>query len=331
MSAHRSPLLGTGRLTVVLLAAAAAVSAYPWQAGRERWVLGVGFVVAAAALVRWRGVPVTTTLWRWIALHRSAKPGRRVLGASDETRVTAVVGVAAPAQGPDVLPLALIARYLDRYGLTADAIRVTSREVGEHADGRERTTWIGLTFSAVDNLVALQARSPEIPLSETAGVVARRLADHLRESGWVAGVAEPEHLPGLDLRESRETWHGVVGDEGDHLAAYRLALGPDTPDVLTRLWSHPTLETWTVLEVTGSGEDQTLALATAFRTDARPAGAPLVGLIPQPGNQRAALEALDLLSVRRLDGHAVGSGDVLSRLSWPSSTARRLPVGSVSG
>ena len=91
------------------------------------------------------------------------------------------------------MPLPLIAGYLDRYGLRADTIRVTSRDI-DHQAGRERTTWIGLTFSATDNLAALQARSPQIPLDQTAAVVARRLADHLRESGWVTGVVEPDDI-----------------------------------------------------------------------------------------------------------------------------------------
>ena len=87
-----------------------------------------------------------------------------------------------------MLPLPLIAGYLDRYGIRADKVRITSRD---NASGA-RETWIGLTISAVDNLVALQARSARIPLHETAQVAARRLADHLREIGWEASTSGPK-------------------------------------------------------------------------------------------------------------------------------------------
>ena len=52
-----------------------------------------------------------------------------------------------------MLPLALITRYLDRYGIRADKIRITSRDNASDASRRE--TWIGLTVSAADNLAAL--------------------------------------------------------------------------------------------------------------------------------------------------------------------------------
>ena len=58
-------------------------------------------------------------------------------------------------------------------------------------------TWIALTVSAADNLAALQARSARIPLQETTQVAVRRLADHLREIGWEAGMVGPDDVPGL--------------------------------------------------------------------------------------------------------------------------------------
>jgi type VII secretion protein EccE len=72
----------------------------------------------------------------------------------------------------------------------ADWIRVTNRDSG--ADG---TTWIGLTLDAADNLAALQARSAEIPLQETAETVIRRLRDHLREFGFDTSVVERADVP----------------------------------------------------------------------------------------------------------------------------------------
>ncbi|OBI06707.1 hypothetical protein AWC18_04950 [Mycolicibacter nonchromogenicus] len=332
MSTYRSSWPGTGRITLVLFVAVAAASAYPWQSARERWVLGIGLAVAVTALVRVRRLPLTTLLWRRVTLNRGKHGERRAHKTVTDPRATALLSVAAPQDDTDALPLPLIARYLDRYGLRADTIRVTSRDVGDQNGLRERTTWIGLTFSAVDNLAALQARSAEIPLDKTAAVVARRLADHLRESGWAASLVEPDEIPGLDAAGSRETWHSVVQDGGDHLAAYRLTPGHDLPDLVAKVWTYPASETWTALELAGSGDDQTLAFAAAFRTDAQPgAGGPLPGLSPQPGVQRAALAVLHPSSVQRLDGHAVVARDWLARLHWPSSTARRSPADATVG
>lgn len=61
----------------------------------------------------------------------------------------------APEDDSDVLPLPLIAGYLDRYGIRADKIRITSRDNASDASRRE--TWIGLTLSAPENLAALRA------------------------------------------------------------------------------------------------------------------------------------------------------------------------------
>ncbi|MGB3331632.1 MAG: type VII secretion protein EccE [Mycobacterium sp.] len=331
MSTYRSALPGTGRITLVLLAVVAAATAYPWQSVREHWVLGIGVVLVVALSAQWRGLPLTTILRRRATINNPKHGERRARRPIADPRVTALLNVAAPQEDPDLLPLPLIARYLDRYGLQADAIRVTSRDVGDHAGARERTTWIGLTFAAVDNLAALQARSPEIPLHQTALVVARRLADHLRESGWVANAVEPDDIPRLDAGDSRETWHGLAQEGGDYLAAYRLAPGQDLPELLTKVWSYPAPETWTALELAGADDHQTLAFASAFRSGAQPAGVPVSGLSPQPGNQRVSLAVLHPSSVQRLDGHAVAQRDVLTRLRWPSSTVRRSPVDATVG
>lgn len=64
----------------------------------------------------------------------------------------------------EALPLSLIASYLNRYGLRADKIRITNRCI---AGGISRT-WLAMTVSAADNLGALVARSPSVPLEQTA-------------------------------------------------------------------------------------------------------------------------------------------------------------------
>ena len=41
-----------------------------------------------------------------------------------------------------------------------------------------------MTLGVAENLAVLRARPPRIPLRDTAEVAGRRLADHLRETGW---------------------------------------------------------------------------------------------------------------------------------------------------
>jgi type VII secretion protein EccE len=322
VSVHRSTSLPTGRITLVLLAVAAAGIAFPWHSARERWVLGVAVVAVIVLLSWWQGLPVTTILRRRLAILRPNRGTRRAPESVTDVRATALLRVTPPQASPDILPLLLIAGYAERYGLRADAIRVTSRDSTSEAGTRERETWIGLTLSAAANLAALQARSSQIPLHDTAEVAARRLADHLRESGWTAALAAPEDVPTPYPRSARETWAGISQGSANHTAAYRVKVDTALPDTLAAIWSYPVREVWTAAEVTGSGVNQTLAVAAAFRTDASPsATVPLAGLISQSGNQRAALTALDPLSTQRLDGHvALTDSQLLERLRWPSAS-----------
>jgi type VII secretion protein EccE len=307
----------TGRITLVALAVVAGAMGFPWHSARERWVLGIAIVVALTLLARWRGLPVTTILGRRLAMRRQSRGARSAVQTATDLRVT------PPELGPDALPLPVIASYADRYGLRADNVRVTSRDFASDTGARQRETWIGLTLSAADNLPALQARSPQIPLHETAEVAARRLADHLRESGWTAAIAEPDDVPGLYVRSARETWGGIEQGSGDYVAAYQVKADTALPNTLAAIWSYPVRETWTAVEITGAGDQQTLAVACAIRTDAPPtAGGPLPGLISQSGSHRPALTALHPLSTQRLDGHVtLPEALLLTRLRWPSSIA----------
>ncbi|MGH3969395.1 MAG: type VII secretion protein EccE, partial [Mycobacterium sp.] len=163
MRPHQSILLPFGRVMVVLLAVVAVAMAYPWQSARERWVLGIAVAVVVVLLARWRGLFVTTILRRWVATIRRNR-GR--LGAREsgiDVRTTALLRITPPETEPDLLPLPLLAHYLDRYGIYADALRVISRDAESES---RRQTWIGLTVSAADNLTALRARAPRIPLHE---------------------------------------------------------------------------------------------------------------------------------------------------------------------
>jgi type VII secretion protein EccE len=306
------PWPGPGRITLALLAVVPAVMAYPWSSNRDYWLIGIAAVVVILLFGWWGGLHFTTILRRRLAMMRR----RNGLAAEPATgvRTTALLRVGPPADGQDELPLPLIARYLDCYGVRADTIRITSRDkVSDASDARQ--TWVGLTLSAVDNLEALQARSSRIPLQETAQVAARRLADHLRELGWEASTVAQDEVPQLLASATRETWSAVAEEGSNYVAAYQVSADDALPHTLGAIRSHPARETWTALEIGGEPSRYTVAAACAFRTDEQPgAAAPLSGLTPQRGNHGPALMALDPLSTRRLDGHTDAPADLLARL-----------------
>lgn len=314
MSKYRIPTPGSGRITLAVLAIVPAVMAYPWHSRRDYWLLGIAAAVVIVLFASWHGLYFTT-----VARRRLAIIGRRntVSAHASDAATTALVRVGAPQDANDVLPLPLIAGYLDRYGIHADKIRITSRDNASDASRRE--TWIGLTLSAPDNLAALQARSPRIPLHETAAVAARRLADHLREIGWEATTVAADDVPRLLTSNPRERWRGVQRGPSDYLAAYQIRVDDALPETLAAIRSHSARETCTALEIAGDKARPTVAVASAFQTDTGPGRkAPLDRLIPQRGNHLAALAALDLLSTRRLDGHTAASADLLAQLHWPT-------------
>ncbi|OBI13029.1 type VII secretion protein EccE [Mycobacterium sp. E2462] len=319
MSSQRwIPVPGSGRITLALLAVIPAVLAYPWRSTRDYWLIGIAVVAVVVLFGSWRGLYFTT-----IARRRLAIVGRgnssNVDDADSTASATALLRVGAADTGADVLPLPLIAQYLDRYGIRADKIRITSRD--NASDASRRDTWIGLTVSAVDNLAALQARSPRIPLHETVQVAARRLADHLREIGWEATTVTPDDVPRLLTSNARETWRAVQRGGSDYVAAYQIAVDDSLPATLEAIRSYPARETCTALEIAGVGAGRTVAAACAFQTDMAPDGsAPAAGVTPQRGNHRPALLALDLLSTRRLDGHTAAPAGLLERLDWPTLT-----------
>lgn len=312
------PIPGTGRITLALLAVVPAVMAYPWRSPREQWLVGIAVLVVVVLFGRWRGLYLTTILRRRLAV--ASRSGGFVPDSGPATATTALLRVGEPIGDSDVLPLPLIAGYLDRYGIRADKIRITSRD--NPSDASRRETWIGLTISAADNLAALQARSPRIPLHETAQVAARRLADHLREAGWEAATVAPEGVPRLLSPNARETWRGVQRGASDYIAAYQIRVDDALPKTLEAIRSHPARETCTALEIAGDQTRTTVAAACAFLTETPPGNtAPLPGLTPQRGNHRPALMALDLLSSQRLDGHTEAPAGLLSGLRWPTAIA----------
>ncbi len=325
MSKHRIPAPGSGRITLALLAIVPAVMAYPWRTPRDYWLLGIAAAVVIVLFGWWGGLHFTTILRRRLAMIGR---GNAVPASTSDAAATALIRLGAPEEDSDVLPLPLIASYLDRYGIRADKIRITSRDNASDASRRE--TWIGLTVSAPDNLAALQARSSRIPLHETAQVAARRLADHLREIGWEATTVAADDVPRLLTSNPRERWRGVQRGASDYLAAYRIQANDALPETLEAIRSYSARETCTALEIAGDKHRPTVAVACAFQTETGPDGkAPVEGLTTQRGNHLPALTALDLLSTHRLDGHTAAPADLLSQLHWPTliGAAHRAPTG----
>lgn len=280
----------TARIALASLFIVAAVLARPWQTTTERWVLGVSIGVVVVLFAWWGGMFFTTMVGRRMAMWRRNLAKKDAKDRQDAATVVLRVDPATPAQLP------IVVSYLDRYGIRCDKVRVSHRD----ADGTRRS-WISLTVAAVDNLDALRARSPRIPLQDTTEVVGRRLADHLREHGWtvtiVDGVDNPLPVPG------KETWRGVRDDTG-YVAAYRVAVSDRIDEVLAGISALPSDETWTALEFTGSPTHPQLTVGCALRTAQKPsARTPLAGLTPTRGRHRPALAALNPVSSHRLEGN----------------------------
>ncbi|MGV9798712.1 type VII secretion protein EccE [Mycobacterium sp. NPDC003449] len=295
----------TARIALASLFIVAAVLARPWQTITERWVLGISAGVVVVLFAWWGGLFLTTRIARRFALlaRRFAK-GAGPDGSATAATVVLRVDPADPAQ----LPVAV--SYLDRYGIRCDTVRITHRD----ADGVRRS-WISLTVAATDNLPALQARSRRIPLQDTAEVVGRRLADHLREQGWTVTIVDGVDTPLPD--PGKETWRGVK-DETGYVAAYRVPATDSLDQTLAAIGALEAQETWTAMEFSGTPARPMLVVGCAVRTGERPrAKAPVRGLGPARGRHRPALQALDPRSPARLDGKPSAPPEAV--LSGPSA------------
>lgn len=280
----------TARITLALLFIAPAALAYPWPSMRDRWLLGIAVAVVVILFAWWRGAFLTTLVARGLGVwRRNRVGGHRGSAAGSRTTVLLRVEPESASQHP---PLAVIAGYLDRYGLRADSVRVTSRDAGAR-----QTTWIGMTLDAAANLAALQARSVDIPLDETAATAIRRLRDHLAEGGLHTALVDPADVPPLPA--GKETWRGVHTDAG-YLAAYRVPVDEELDQTLYALRTQTAGETWTALEMSGTAAQPTVAAACAVLTEQKPGNAPLPGLTAHRGRHGVALNALHPLSVERL-------------------------------
>ncbi|OKH82217.1 hypothetical protein EB75_13140 [Mycobacterium sp. ST-F2] len=262
----------TARITLALLVIVPAAMTYPWHTTPQKWILGIAVAVVLLVFAWWRGLFLTTMVARRVAVWRR---NRRGAAAPTAGQVTVVLEA-------DELPyhaLPLVASYVDRYGVQCESVRVTECQL----DGT-RSAWVSVTVAAASNLAALQARSSDLPLADTAEKVARRLADQLREAGVPVTVTKAAPAP--MATDACESWRAVRDGDG-YLTAYGLPTDQRLPDCLAELAS--TTELWTVLEFAPGA---TISAACAVRTANAPAAAAVAGLAREPGRQGPLLAAM---------------------------------------
>lgn len=300
---------GSCRIATAAIAFVATVMTYPWHLDVERWV----FAIVAALLVflfgQWRGLYLTTILRRRLRLllRGGAKGGmhQAVDQSGGDVLATMTLQIIG---GRGYLPLDLIAGYLDRFGIRVQAVRVTSCDV---AAGR--STWIGLTMSAAANLLALQARSSNVPLLGVAEATLRRLADELREEGWTLTTSEAD-APKMLGSEVKEHWRAVADGRRGFVAAYGISES-HLAETLDELWTGRFGDTCTAVEITKTG----VSAMCAIRTETMPAAVPpRVGLYSQRGVQREVLARLDPASTKSL-GVKEFPMECLEAIRWPAS------------
>lgn len=262
----------TARITLALLVIIPAAMTYPWHTTPQKWILGVAVAVVLLVFAWWRGLFLTTMVARRVAVWRRNRRGPAPAAADQVTVVLA-------AEEFPYHALPLVTAYVDRYGVRCDSVRVTARQL----DGAHHA-WVSVTVAASSNIAALQARSSDLPLADTAEKVARRLADQLREAGIPVTVTDA--APALVASDARETWRAVRDGDG-YLTAYGLPADQRLPACLAALSS--TTELWTVLEFApGAG----ISAACAVRAANAPAAAAVDGLARESGRQGALLAAM---------------------------------------
>lgn len=292
------PRPGAVRGTLAVATVVVVAMAAWWSHGDLWWWVAGGVAALAVLFAWWRGLYLTTIARRRVALFARNRGWRRRERTPLDVRTTVLLRViSGPGSGPaEQLPLPVIARYLDRYGIRCTAIRVTHRL----PDG---LTLVSVTIGAVDNLVALRARSALLPLHETVAVVRRRLADELGELGWavqpVAAVDAADTPFGAARRPER--WRCVPTADGFVAAYRRVAVNalPQISQLTTDLCGE---RVWTVVELTGAPQRPAVTVAYAVETTDRPSGRAPAGLVLEVGRQWPALRAMDPASTAPLVG-----------------------------
>ncbi|MDR3662745.1 MAG: type VII secretion protein EccE [Mycobacterium sp.] len=266
------------RIMLALLVVVPAAMSYPWHSLPHKWIGGIAVAVVVLLFARWRGMFLSTMVAQRFAVWCRNRAGTPSVPAD---RVTVVLRV----QSEDGFPygtLPLVAGYVHRYGIRCDSVRVTERQLDD-----TRAAWLSVTVAAAPNLAALQARSADLPLADTAQKVARRLADQLREAGVQVTVVDDAPAP--VQAGARETWRAVRDGDG-FVTAYGLPMDHRLPGCLAELAS--STELWTVLEFSNHATNSAVAAACAVRTVNVPTAAAIPGLMRESGRQGPLLAAM---------------------------------------
>lgn len=326
-----------GALVVALLLGWAVL--VPTGSQWQWWQPTLGVLVAVLVLGSWNGLLLTTAATRWVPMRvrnrqrrngsgrgrrrASAGGGRRKRGedmasAEGSTSLSAVgevtvtlrvqpqphqVATADAAGGQ--LPWQQLLVWLDRYGVRADAMTVTSvattpapsalRQAQSRSVTDQWECWITFVFSTVSNMEALKARSTVI--DELAKVTTRRMVGELRERGWVVAVVEDSaefpRFVDRSARVRRECWTGT--EYGDGFRAVYAVEPSALSSVVAALPGLATKCVWTSVTVRSQGrQGPTVEAFVAMLTAARPDRVPLKGLTGFDGLHRVRAEAVSI-------------------------------------
>ncbi|OKH76732.1 hypothetical protein EB73_02230 [Mycobacterium sp. SWH-M3] len=346
------------------------------------WHYLIGVVVIVAFLGSWHGQHVSTTVRRWVPLSRynrrqrarSAAPRRRRAAEvsapvapprSTPLQARIVIhlrphphGLVTPADTADQMPWQFVTSWLDRYGVRADELTVTSitrtpPPSGLRTDAasllstrtpQHRDTWLTYTLRADQNVGALTARQTTMGTAvrgasddvdgvpqraALADTTARRLVAELLERGWLATLVDDDEplpqfvSPAATVR--RETWTATEYSDGFR-AVYAVEEG-ELENVLQALPALSTKALWVSMTVASRGnQPTTVSACVGTLTATQPGRNPLPGLAGFHGVHR---EVIPALTVTGLD-HALPVAQVnlsdLASLRWPTS-APGIPIG----
>jgi len=266
-----------------------------------------------------------------------------------------------PGDTSDQLPWEFVTSWLNRYGVRADALTITSvtrtpPPSGLRTDSaalltgrttQHRDTWLTYTLRAENNVGALTARQTTMgnpaegnpdaddgtpQRAALADTMARRLVAELRERGWLATLTnETDHLPEFVPAAAavrKETWTGTEHTDGFR-AIYAVEPGR-LVDVLEALPSRATRATWVTVTVRAQGrQPATIEACVGTLTGAKPSRNPLPGLDGFHGLHRKVAQALSITGLEHDDFDLPSTAvawDALTQLRWPTS-ATGVPIG----
>ncbi len=349
------------------------------------WHYVIGAALILAFLGSWHGQHVSTTVRRWVpvSLYNRRQRNRRVqpsrsqrrsepdADATQEQRTSDALharvvihlrphphAFTTPGDTTDQLPWQFVTSWLDRYGVRADALTITSvtrtpppsglrTDSAALLSGRtpqHRDTWLTYTLRAESNVAALTARKTTMgsattesddtssaPRAALADTMARRLVAELRERGWLATLTEEQRLPEFAPATAtvrREHWTGT-----EHADGFRAVYAVEPGRLIEVLEALPTVAskaTWVTVTVrTPPLQPASIEAVVGTITSAKPARDPLPGLDGFHGLHRKVAEAVSVTGFEHDEFDLPSSGvawEALTQLAWPTAAAG-VPIG----